>query len=291
MADLGAWPSDLATWARAIGFVLGQVPSLRVIPLLEITAVFEVWQNYAGYRRNPVSDALIAQCDEWLADIESRHDAQVAGRRRLLPWATLDTEARLVQRSLRQLLMEAAKTAPDRVTEYLKRLLSSAIPVRDRLARVIENAFILAQTHPKLLVEIALAHFREDLPEEVFARKSSGGDQASGQAHDSKASFDGHGRIAPQEFSDRVWDELSVYPVSARDFPASPLGEPFHSLFQKAPVEALRLLRELSHHAITAWRQVQRLERRATPIALEISFPWGTQRFWGSSREFRRVWR
>jgi hypothetical protein len=37
-----------------------------------------------------------------------------------------------------------------------------------------------------------------------------------------------------------------------------PLREPFHSLFQSSPREALRLLRKLCNHAITAWFQLHR---------------------------------
>ena len=52
------------------------------------------------------------------------------------------------------------------------------------------------------------------------------------------------------------WDKLSL--DDHIFFPPSPIREPFHSLFQAAPKDGLRLVRELCNHAITAWRQLHR---------------------------------
>ncbi|MFZ1744676.1 MAG: hypothetical protein WAU17_02055, partial [Nitrospirales bacterium] len=71
-------------------------------------------------------------------------------------------------------------------------------------------------------------------------------------------------------------------------FPASPLREPFHSLFKLAPNIALDLVRDISNHAITTWQQLHNLdfERRGNPIPVKLSFPWGNQNFWGNNREY-----
>ncbi|MDA3822750.1 MAG: hypothetical protein PF450_09110, partial [Bacteroidales bacterium] len=89
-------------------------------------------------------------------------------------------------------------------------------------------------------------------------------------------------------FSTHDWDSLSVDDNLGRFWPPSPLREPFHSLFKLSPDEALKLLRELCNHAITAWRQLHRYsyEKRGTPIPLELIFPWGSQCFWGTDREY-----
>ena len=89
------------------------------------------------------------------------------------------------------------------------------------------------------------------------------------------------------------WDDLFL--DNHRFFPPSPITEPFHSLFQSAPKEGLRLVKELCHHAITAWRQLHRYshDRQGTPISLELKFPWGIQSFWGNVREYlwcRSTW-
>lgn len=52
---------------------------------------------------------------------------------------------------------------------------------------------------------------------------------------------------------------------------------------------------ELSNHAITAWRQLHRLdpERPGTPVPLKINFPGGSQQFWGGDRKYlwhRGMW-
>jgi hypothetical protein len=91
------------------------------------------------------------------------------------------------------------------------------------------------------------------------------------------------------------WENLAVDKDMGDYFPASPLRDPFHSLFEVAPAEALRLIKDLSNHAMTAWRQLHQLDpqRRATPIPLELEFPWGKQQFWGTSREYlwaRGLW-
>jgi hypothetical protein len=91
------------------------------------------------------------------------------------------------------------------------------------------------------------------------------------------------------------WESLSVDRDHQNYWPPSPLREPFHSLFKVAPNQALRLVAELSNHAITAWRQLHRLdpERPGTPVPLKINFPWGSQQFWGEDREYlwhRGMW-
>jgi hypothetical protein len=51
----------------------------------------------------------------------------------------------------------------------------------------------------------------------------------------------------------------------------------------------------LSNHAITAWRQLHRLDHdhRGTPVPLQIIFPWGKQQFWGGDGQYlwhRGMW-
>lgn len=96
-------------------------------------------------------------------------------------------------------------------------------------------------------------------------------------------------------FSYHDFDTLSVDRGLHEFFPPSPLREPWPSLFASAPDEALRLLRELSNHAINAWRQLHRHvhDRKGTPIPLVLEFPWGTQTFWGNGHEYlwsRGIW-
>ncbi|MEM7517978.1 MAG: hypothetical protein AAF368_13770, partial [Planctomycetota bacterium] len=90
------------------------------------------------------------------------------------------------------------------------------------------------------------------------------------------------------------WEALALERDPTAYFPASPLHQPFQALFEKAPDEALRLVRSMSNHAVDAWRQLHRLQPNSgTPVPIEIDFPWGRQIFWGGAREYlwsRGLW-
>lgn len=101
--------------------------------------------------------------------------------------------------------------------------------------------------------------------------------------------------MVPHSFSYHDFKRLAINDDLHLHFPPSPLKEPFHSLFAISPNHAIRLLAELSNHAMTAWRQLQQLSRdgHGTPIPLGMEFPWGRQEFWGSDREYlwsRGMW-
>jgi hypothetical protein len=86
------------------------------------------------------------------------------------------------------------------------------------------------------------------------------------------------------------WHDLAIEDGHGEFHPPSPLREPFHSLFKLNPSEALRLVRTLCSHAMTAWRQLFELDpqQHDVPIPLQLEFPWGTQTFWGTAQEY--VW-
>jgi len=159
---------------------------------------------------------------------------------------------------------------------------------------------VLAQSHPRLLVELTLKHLIEELPDDKVAREKAELGEAterrkqirakpeSERTESEKLALSGGFPFFGRDFSYHDWHELSINQVSRGFFPASPLREPFHSLFQSSPEEGLRLLRELCNHAITAWCQLHRHSHDSpgTPIPLEITFPWGIQKFWGGNKEY-----
>ncbi len=51
---------------------------------------------------------------------------------------------------------------------------------------------------------------------------------------------------------------------------------------------ALKLVRDLANHATEGWHQLRRLSRRSpcTPIPTTVTFPWGTQQFWGNWQQY-----
>ena len=165
----------------------------------------------------------------------------------------------------------------------------------------------LAKTHAAQLVDISLLHFRQELPQARADRELADhrawqesrhivcSKPESERTRKDKRVLGAPLSILGSSFNMFDWDDLGVDENSGEYFPASPLREPFHALFESAPAEALRLIKELSNHAMTAWRQLHRFDpqRRGTPIPLELDFPWGKQQFWGTGREYlwaRGLW-
>ena len=305
-ADLFSWPSDYFAWHRLISFTLGNISNIPKRFYPEIVAIFQVWQNALADYRNPISQALLKQCASWLAAIDEIStvnwtDENSAG------WTEVpDVDS--LRESLGQLLLRSSKAEPSFASDYLQRVTNSNRIEYDAFYNIIACLPILAQSLPEPVVEFTLNFLREELPEEQVAREEQ-------QLHDraewrklilakpeAERTYEENMVISSAiflrpvgDFSHYDWQRLSIHDDHRSFWPPSPLREPFHSLFQSSPNEALRLLRGLCNHAMTAWRQLHRHSRDhvGTPIPLELSFPWGTQIFWGTEREylwFRSTW-
>lgn len=304
-ADLLGWPSDFAAWRRLIEFVLRRISDIpqRLYP--EIVAIFEVWQNALAGLRNPTSSALLQQCATWLAAIDAI-DAADGPDENSEYWKMVSDLGDL-RKSLGQLLLISSKAEPALATEYLQRVTNLERIRDDAFHDIIAYSPILAQSLPQLIVELTLTFLREELPDEQVTREEHELKNAAKKRNAVLAKpeaerthldqFELSGGFSLRsigDFSHRDWERLSIHD-DHRDWPPSPLREPFHSLFQSSPNEALRLLRELCNHAMIAWQQLHRHSRNSggTPVPLELTFPWGTQRFWGTDREylwFRSTW-
>lgn len=308
-ADFWAWPSDFASWRRLIDYLLARIPAFPVSLVPEILAVFEVWQNALSAIENPTSREILAQTDRWLRDAEDWRDRDrphVPDEKSV--WQGLQSSLENLETSLRRLQLRSAATEPALVGAYLERL--RAMPgFLDRIfSDIIGYSFLLAQSHPELLADLTLVHLREELPADKIAREEDEAKAATRRRqealakppeqrtkHDQLVIDHVFSRIGFSDVSHFDWETLAVDRHLTDYFPASPLREPFHALFASAPAEALRVVAELSNHAMTAWRQLHKLDpdRGATPIALEIEFPWRTQQFWGGRREYlwsRGIW-
>jgi hypothetical protein len=305
-ADLLGWPSDFAAWRRLIEFILRHISEIpqRLYP--EIVVIFGVWQNTLADFRNPTSCRLLQLCASWLASIDAV-SFDDKPKRNLAYWNTVP-ELDAFHKSLRQLLLRSSRAEPTLAADYLQRVINA-----DRIDDALYHDIIaftptLAQSLPQLIVELSLAFLRRELPEEQIAREEQELHNAAESRRAVLAKPEGERTCREKEllsfgpslrtigdFSRHDWERLSINDDFRSFSPASPLREPFHSLFQSSPGEALRLLRELCNHAITAWRQLHRHTRDhgGTPIPLELTFPWGTQKFWGTDREylwFRSIW-
>lgn len=305
-AYLLGWPSDFSAWGRLIDFILRRISDIpqRLYP--EIVAIFEVWQNALADLRNPTSRALLQQCATWLAAIDAISTADGPDDNSTY-WGKVPNQGTFRQ-SLSRLLLRASRAEPTLAADYLQRVTDSKNIRDDAFHDTIAFSPTLAQSLPHSLVELSLAFLREELPAGQVAREERERHAASEWRKAIRAKPEAKRTSQEQralscavplrtidDFSDHDWNRLSIRDDFKSFSPPSPLREPFHSLFQSSPEEALRLLRELCDHAMNAWRQLHHYSRSrdGTPIPLELTFPWGSQRFWGTDREYlwcRSMW-
>jgi hypothetical protein len=276
IADALAWPSDLSMWSRFCQWLLDSIERCPVETVSNIVSVFEIWQNILADYKNAISQRIVETAVNWLCDIEDReHPEQFSynpGSWRALSNNELDE----LERRLRVIVLRASSTLPDLVRTYLQRVRG-----RDRLRQhALDQIMMFTPTvvsaHAKELVDLCLLELLGELPRDRFLRA-----QSDGEWHN--LNF----------YSD--WHDLTIRNASHTFSPASPLREPLLSLFKVAPSEALRLIRGLCNHAITAWRQLHELDpgNRDVPIPLVLALPWGEQTFWGDAKVygwFRGVW-
>lgn len=297
-ADLLGWPSDFSAWRRFIEFILRRISDIpqRLYP--EIVAIFEVWQNALSSHRNPTSVSLLQECAKWLAAID-KIDTSGSLTENSTYWKkvpNLDT----FQTSVAHLLLKSSIAEPTFAEEYLQRVAGSERIGDDQFSEIIIWSPILAQSLPSSLVQLSLSFLRKLLPDEQVAREEQRLREAADwrqailakpKAERSRQELMALSSGPPpnfRHFGYHDWETLSIHDDHRSFGPPSPLREPFHSLFQSSPDEALRLLHELCNHAVASWRQLHRYshDRQGTPVPLELRFPWGTQSFWGTEREY-----
>lgn len=292
-ADYLAWPSDISLWNRLITFILGNTQNIPKQLFPNIVTLFSVWQNLHRYLPNQTTPEILSLVYEWLSlarsDISSLSDG----------WADIK-DIKDFQESLVNLIFIAAETYPEFTNRYLVEHINSVKIEESIFKNVISYSAFLAQTHPTLLVDFSLKHLLEVLPI----------DQLKITFDDDSISEQNYESIMHKSETQRTADEQSLlvsstYELSKHgsshlsknlcikansrifNFP-SPSKEPFHSLFLHSAEEALRLVTDLSNHAITAWRQQQRITEQLSPLPLELDFPWGKQIFWGNQKEY--IW-
>jgi len=269
IADMLAWPSDLGAWSRFCDWILCNLARCPVAVIPDLVSIFEVWQNALCGVPNRISESIIEIADKWLEDIEDRQYPEEF-RYDMGSWSMLErSELGELEERLRTLLLRSAQVEQSRVHEYLLR-------VRDRrhlrdhvFSQIIRFTPMLAMYHAQDVVDLTLAELKNVLPAEIEARPPTP-------------------KGWPQSFSVVNWHDLAIHHTRADFSPASPLREPFGSLFRLAPNQGLSLVRELTNHAVMAWRQLFNLDpqRRGTPMPLTLEFPWGQQKFWGDGQVY-----
>lgn len=301
IADALGWPSDFAAWRRLLTWAIEQIDSVPDALLGDLVTLFETWQVAVADYPNAVSQRIVAQCATWLHAIEDEHvhyrfryvrPENDAAPRPRAPMR-LETE-------LRSLVLRAARAYPDVVGAYLTKVETIEHWSDSAFSELMTYAPVLAETHPAQLAQIARHWFMKELPDDASARwrreaREKGRRRQAAEAIPpekrsrqdelvlSSMSFMHH------SFSHHDWERLSIGGAHHGFFPASPLREPFHSLLMRDPATGLALIRDVTNHATTAWRQLHRhWHDRAIPLPLELIFPWGKQEFWGGDQHY--VW-
>lgn len=307
LADMLGWPADFSAWRRFINFILHRVSSIpqRLYP--EIADIFEVWQNALADISNPISRALLQQCAIWLTSIDAIDKADGPDENYKY-WREVP-DLGTFRKSLEQLLLRSSRAEPNFAADYLQLVINSERIHKDAFRDIIPYSPILAQSLPSELVELSLTYLRKELPDQQAAREEQERQrsfeyrkairdipEAKRTPKQQMALSSGlFHAMGIRDFNRHDWDRLAINDDYQSFSPPSPLREPFHSLFQSSPEKALLLLSELCNHAIHAWRQLHRYsrDRDRTPVPLKLTFPWGTQQFWGTDREylwFRSTW-
>jgi hypothetical protein len=296
LADEYAWPSDFSAWGNCCNWLLQHLPKCDVSVIPDILTVFEVLQTALQGVENDASQQIVVQAHAWLIDIEDRYHPENFADRDHGKWAALEGRDAVteLEKRLRVIFLHAATTAKVEVCAYLQRVMARPSLLETIYSQIVKFSVVLATIAPVDLANLACARYLDTLPDDILPRRARNRASNQNDIDDEDAANPlfqeiGYGNT----FSYHDWANLAISDDYTSD--ASPLQEPFAALFAAAPNEARRLVRDLSNHAICAWRQLNALEpdRGRTPIPLELNFPWGQQAFWGDEHEylwFRGVW-
>lgn len=299
IADSLGWPSDFAAWRRLLTWAIEQVESIPDAQLRDLVTLFETWQVAVADYPNAVSQRIVARCATWLHAIEDEHvdrrfrygTPESDGTPRPRVPTQLETE-------LRALVLRAARAYPDVVNAYLAKVETIERWSDGAFRELMTYAPVLAQTHPALLTRVTKRWFMSELPDDTSARwrreaREEGRRRREAEAipPEKRSRWDkvalSSTSIMRHSFSHHDWDQLSIGGDHQGFFPASPLREPFHSLLMRDPATGLALIRDVTNHATTAWRQLHgHWHGSATPMPLVLMFPWGQQEFWGDDRHY-----
>ena len=308
-ADMIGWPDDLRLWMRFLRYLDGRMGTIPHRLLPQVLTLFEVWQNAIAGSPNPISAMIVEHAAGWLSELEQRQERMGRFRRRdeeeaADPWDHVEGTGEF-EGALRRLVLRAARSEPDRVSTYLGRFGPERAASSKAFEDIMAFAPLLSQALPSALADFTLNHLRRELPEdqrrrqlEEERRSAEYRDELRRRPADSldwgermSLSSPNLGYWGPDRWD---WEALSIERNSFGYFPASPLHQPFQALFDDTPDEGLRLVRSMSNHAVEAWRQLHCLQPNiGTPVPVEITFPWGTQTFWGGAREYlwsRGLW-
>ena len=281
LADSLGWPSDFSAWRRLLLWAMTQVDAIPNEQLKDLATLFATWQLAMADYQNDVSLRIVTLCATWLAAIE---DENVKRRFSYNAAEKRDaSEPRVpghLASELRALVLRAGRAYPSIVEAYLSKI--------EGIERWSDSAFrdlvayspLLAQSHPAQLARLVRRWVLRDLPDDLAERRRRETAEQLRRRREVEATppekrsrLDERFLESPptfyNTFSDRDWDQLAIGGDHQGFFPPSPLREPFSSLLKNDLDAALSLIRDITNHAVAAWRQLHRHRRgRGPPLPL-----------------------
>lgn len=296
MAIQYPWPSDASLWRTLLEYIFKLTPSISPKVYPQILKIFEVWQ-YVGIHipSNQMSKMLLDVSTYWLLEISQEE--------RSSDWRQI-VNLKDFKLGLINLILVSIQSNPSYMERYLNFLLSQSGVSKEIYAHIVSASSTITQHHPKLLVDLTLKFLLDELPKAHIEREESEYQRTNQyfkklmaipvkeRTKAQQLKIDRRGLYfhqAPyQQIQSHDWENLSIKYESRHFYPSSPLKEPFFSLLKYAEDNGLQLIRDLSNHAIQAWKHLCELSEQA-PIPTTIEFPWGVQEFWGNEKQY--IWK
>ena len=295
LAELLSWPSDFASWGRFLEWLLPLSATLPVRLLPRVVEVFSVWQNAFSDFRAARSKAIVTTCADWLIEFEKaaylEKRAFERGR-----WDELGRDAqKQFATALRIVVIRAARAFPEHANALFDRAATNKRMRRDAYSDLMALAWMMAEVSPERLAAVTKAELQQELPQDHIDREKREQresieriqrihDKPESERTDNErqALEHPHFRI-PHSYEGYGREEIGIDRHHNFYYPVSAVHEPFASLFARKTEVALELVRDLSNHGTTGWRQIANITRHehGTPIPVTIVFPWGEQQFWG----------
>ena len=290
------WPSDAFLWRTLLEYVFKLIPNTphRLYP--QILKIFEVWQ-YVGIHvpSNQMSKMILDVSIDWLLEISQKERAN--------DWGQI-VNLKDFKFSLINLILVSLQSNPTYTERYFNFLLLENEVSREIYTHIVGASSVISQHHPQLLADLTLKFLLDELPKEYIEREERE-QQRTHQYFQELLAKPEEERTkeeqlkidrrvlsfhqAPyQQIRSRDWENLSIKYESRHFYPSSPLKEPFFSLLTHSEETGLQLIRDLSNHAIQAWKQLCEISEQV-PLPTIIEFPWGLQEFWGNEKQY--IWK
>lgn len=291
------WPSDAFLWRTLLEYVLKLIPNTphRLYP--QILKIFEVWQ-YVGIHvpSNQMSKMILDVSIDWLLEISQKERANDE-------WGQI-VNLKDFKFSLINLILVSIQSNPTYTERYLNFLLSETELSREIYTHIVGASSVISQHHPKLLADLTLKFLLDELPKARIEREERSHQRTKQyyqellakpekeRSEEEKLDIKNRELFSPigidSLINDSDWENLSIKYESRQFYPSSPLREPFFSLLTHSEGTGLQLIRDLSNHAIQAWKQLCELSGQV-PIPTTIEFPWGVHEFWGNEKQY--IWK